>query len=270
MLRQLRQKKTMKRILWALAIIIIPAFVFWGAGSLVEKRANVGVIFGRNVYPSEYKNAWEAVRNEALMSYGSRFYEIADQFDLNSQAWERLIMLEEAKRKKITVPDAEVMTFIARVPFFLDPDGSFSHARYESILARTFKRIPRRFEEDMRESLIIARLAQEAAKGISVSEQEIDEALAKEKEREEANKKDNKKKAEKKETPGKELSEEELLVQKRNRIRSNLFIQKRVQALQAWRDDLYKRANLVSKLEPPAEEPSEELPEEEPTQEPTK
>ena len=51
LLKFLRKKKNMKRIVWGLAIIIIPAFVVWGAGSSGKKRGKgpyyAGKIFNK-------------------------------------------------------------------------------------------------------------------------------------------------------------------------------------------------------------------------------
>ena len=52
MLKILRNKKTAKKIWIGLAIIIIPAFAFWGfGGSMRSREDNVtaGRLFGKNV-----------------------------------------------------------------------------------------------------------------------------------------------------------------------------------------------------------------------------
>ena len=73
MLKQLRSKDVAKKILIGLAIIIIPAFVLWGAGSLRGGRSDrpryAGTIFGRKVSFQEYADSWRAVRNDARMRY---------------------------------------------------------------------------------------------------------------------------------------------------------------------------------------------------------
>ena len=261
MLRQLRHKKVMKRVLWVLAAIIIPAFVLLGSGSLGERRNYAGIIFGKKVSMNEYSSAWEAVKNEALMSYGSKFYEIAGQLDLYNQAWERLIMLREAGRKNIKVSDSEVISFISRVPFFLGKNGSFDQRRYDIILANTFRRPARRFEEDMRDSLMITKLVQSMFKDIAVSDEEVEKTLEERMETEEATQqregvppsdsKGGEKKDEKEETPQ----------EKKEKIRNLLLMKKRIGALQSWRNELFERAALVDNVKKP--EPEEEGPQEE-------
>ena len=58
LLKFLRKKKNMKLIIWGLAILIIPAFVLWGAGASRNKGKGpnyAGKIFNRK---SLSKNIW--------------------------------------------------------------------------------------------------------------------------------------------------------------------------------------------------------------------
>ena len=62
MLKKLRNKKTAKRIWIVLAILILPAFVLWGAGSFMRNKekgesAYAGKVFGRTVSTLEYQDA---------------------------------------------------------------------------------------------------------------------------------------------------------------------------------------------------------------------
>ena len=57
MLRQLRSKKVAKKILIGLAIIIIPAFVLWGARSSSRRGQGAsfaGAIFGKKISFEKY------------------------------------------------------------------------------------------------------------------------------------------------------------------------------------------------------------------------
>ena len=79
MLKQLRNKKTSKKILIGLAIVIIPAFAFWGFSSVIRKPGEslyVGTIFGKRITTSEYKSARNAVKNMSIMLYGNKFPEM--------------------------------------------------------------------------------------------------------------------------------------------------------------------------------------------------
>ena len=65
MLKSLRQKKVMKRILGPFAVLIILAFVLWGAGGLRESGNYAGTIFGKRVGLDEYRESLIAVTNQA-------------------------------------------------------------------------------------------------------------------------------------------------------------------------------------------------------------
>ena len=104
MLNILRKKKVMKPLLKTFVVIISMVFVLWGAGTLVERRRWAGEIYGKKVFVNEYVRAWEAEKNTALITYGpENFNRISELLDLPAKAWDRLIMLEEAKRQKIKV-----------------------------------------------------------------------------------------------------------------------------------------------------------------------
>jgi peptidyl-prolyl cis-trans isomerase D len=185
MLKQLRNRKVMKRILWTIAIIIIPAFVFWGAGSAFRKQKGpdcAGTIFGRKVSFEEYSAAWQAVKNQALMMYGDKFNEIYETLDLNRQAWDRLILLAEAKKRRVRVSDQEVVGTIQGLPF-LQSRGQFDKNAYRLILEQVFRMTAREFEEDMRGLLTIMKLKNAVIKNITVTDEEVSEAYRNENEK---------------------------------------------------------------------------------------
>ena len=104
MLKFLRNKKTAKKIWIGLAIIIIPAFAFWGfggAGNEHKENSTAGKIFGKNISNLEFKDSLIAVRTMAIMQFGDKLPEIEKYFNFQSQAWERLMLLYEAKRRRI-------------------------------------------------------------------------------------------------------------------------------------------------------------------------
>lgn len=176
MLRQLRKRKTMKRILWALVILIIPPFTFWGVGSVVRSKqkgpTGAGAIFGKSVSFEEHNNALQAVNHQAMMMYGSRLSDIYENLNLERQAWERLLLLKEAKRKGLRVKDKEVIETIQNFPFF-QSRGIFDNRSYELMIQQIFRIEPRQFEEEMRDSLTIAKLHDSVIKDVKITDEEI-------------------------------------------------------------------------------------------------
>ncbi|MDD5097969.1 MAG: SurA N-terminal domain-containing protein, partial [Candidatus Omnitrophica bacterium] len=112
MLKILRNKKTAKKVWIVLAIIIIPAFTLWGFGSSSRSRqenAPAGKIFGKSVSSQEFKKALAAARTAAILQFGDNFPKVEKYLNLESQAWERLILLQEAKNRKLDITDQEVV-----------------------------------------------------------------------------------------------------------------------------------------------------------------
>ncbi len=253
MLKQLRQKKTMKRILWVLALIIIPAFVLWGAGGLRESKNYAGMVFGKRVTLDEYRKSFAAARNKAFLLYGSDFYKMQEELDLDKAAWERIIMLKEAERQKIRASDEEVIARIASMPFFQNSEGYFSQRNYVMILNNTFRTSPRQFEEEMRQSMTIEKLAQPVFASVPEPlDTEIEEAIRKEREEIEGDK------GKEGEEEGEEIAEE-TEEERRERIRNELLMKKRLDVYQGWLTDLYRRAQAISYLEKEEEEETEEV-----------
>ena len=179
MLRALRNKKTAKKIWIILAIVIVPAFVLWGSGSLVRSKQEstyAGRIFGKNISILEFKDALNAERNKLILQLGDKLDELQKYINLESLAWGRLILLYEAKKRKITVTNQEVIESIKRHPLFQRSGQFDSRIYYERIPQ------PRIFEEQVRQNLILAKLYDAVTNTVSLSDKEIKEAYQKENE----------------------------------------------------------------------------------------
>ncbi len=179
MLKQLRHKKTAKKIWITLAILILPAFILWGSGSLISnKEADTfaGQIFGRRIPFSEYKDALDAARNQAVIQFGEEFSE--KDLNLKSLAWERLLLLYEAKKRKLSANDKEVIAAIESYPFF-QRKGQFDNGIYSQMLQYVFHTQPRVFEEQARQNLIIGKLYTQATRSVKLADEETKEAYRK-------------------------------------------------------------------------------------------
>lgn len=180
MLKKLRHKKTAKKVWIILAVLIVPAFVFWGfGGALREKQESgyVGIIFGKKISLLEYKDALAAVKNQAIMQFGDNLPEIQKYLDLNSQAWERLLLLAEAKKRKIKAGNEEVVELIRGYSFF-QRKGQFDEQIYVEML-KYFRTPPRIFEEQARQNLILSKLYRDVTDEVTLTEEEIKEEYRK-------------------------------------------------------------------------------------------
>ncbi len=177
MLKQLRNKKTARWIWIGLAILVLPAFVFWGLGSAVKSRDKnqpslAGRIFDRPISFPEYKDAYEAVRNQAVMQLGDNFSQMQQYLNLDSQAWERLTLLAEAKKRRISASNQEIIELIAGYPFF-QRRGKFNDRLYEETIKYVFHTQSRIFEEQIRQSIIISKLFQQITNSLTISPEEV-------------------------------------------------------------------------------------------------
>lgn len=175
MLKILRNKKTAKKVWIGLAIIIIPAFAFWGFGGSSRDRkdaAPIGKIFGRNISGLEYNKSLVAVKTSALIQFGDKLPEVEKYLNLESQAWERLILLYEAKKRRINASDKEVVETIQNTPYFRDKKG-FNNKAYSEILRYVFRLQARTYEEQVRQSLILTKLYNQITKDVKVNDEQI-------------------------------------------------------------------------------------------------
>ena len=175
MLRILRNKKTAKKIWIGLAIIIIPAFALWGFGGASRDRQEAsiaGKIFGKNISNLEFKNSLVAVKTSALMQYGDKLPEIEKYLNFQGQALTRLILLHEARMRRINVTDNEIVEAIQNAPSFQDKNG-FSNRIYQEALRYGLRLQPRIFEEQTRQNITLAKLYHQITQNVKFSDDQI-------------------------------------------------------------------------------------------------
>ena len=161
------------------------AFVLWGIGTMVlggksqKGPTFAGTIFNKKISFEQYSDSYNAGRDLAIMQYGDNLPMVIKYLDLEGKAWERLILLAEAKRQNIKVSDQEVVETIKTYPFF-QKDGKFDTDIYNYVLKYRLNTDPSNFETETRNSLVIMKLREIALKGVRVSEEEVNEAYKKE------------------------------------------------------------------------------------------
>lgn len=181
MLKKLRNKKIQKKIWIVLLIFILPAFVLWGLSSAVRSRRQesaAGKILNKKVSQLDFNDALEAVKNMAIIQFGDKFNEVYKALDLDNQAWERLILLDEAKKRRIHVSDKEVVELLESYPFF-QRDGKFDDRVYSEMLQYVFRTQPRIFEEQTRQNIMLSKLFKEVTANLALNGSEIREEYRK-------------------------------------------------------------------------------------------
>ncbi|MCX5681812.1 MAG: peptidylprolyl isomerase [Candidatus Omnitrophica bacterium] len=176
MLRILRKKGVAKKILWVLAVMITVSFVFWGISSSLTRKETSGTyagkIFGQNVSPREFENASQHVRNQLILRYGENFNKVENQINIESEAWDRLILIHEGKKRRIEISNQNVIAAIKGFPFF-QRDKKFDKQLYDQIIQYVFRCTPRDFEEGIRESLIFEKIYKQEIQAIKLSDEDV-------------------------------------------------------------------------------------------------
>ena len=173
----MRSKKFSRRVLAVFAVVFIPAFLFWGvSGSLSGRQPLVGMISGHKITSKTFIESREGMKVQIILGNYTNYSAIQKILQnrelINNMTWERLILLDEAKRKKITISNEDVVNFIASHPLF-QKNGVFDKTIYNALLKNTLSLLPRDFEEYVRENLAIQAIRQKIIKDINVSDEEI-------------------------------------------------------------------------------------------------
>lgn len=181
MLKLLRKKGIAKKILWFVAVIIILSFGVFGTAYQLSSRENItsaGKIFGKKTTPEEYASSLRHAESQAILRYGENFDKIRQFLNLESEAWDRLILLHEARKRRIKISNEDVIKTIEGFEFF-KKDGKFSADLYAKIIRYVFRSEPRDFEEGVRESLIFAKIYEQETSSLTLLEDETQEEYKK-------------------------------------------------------------------------------------------
>ncbi|MCD4780759.1 MAG: SurA N-terminal domain-containing protein [Candidatus Omnitrophica bacterium] len=175
MLKLLRHKGFNKKILWAVAIVIILSFGFFGSANYLTRSnqfTHFGEIFGKKISREDFLKAYKNTEIQALLRHGNNYSQVREFLNLESETWDRLILLHKAKRQGIKIPDEEVIETIQKTPFF-QRNNQFDSLLYKNILRYSLQITPRAFEESIRDLLTIAELVQQASADVTVTDDEI-------------------------------------------------------------------------------------------------
>lgn len=179
MLKLMRNKELKKKVIWFVSIIIIISFGFFGTAYLITDSVNsrgAGKIFGKKISHPDFEKAYNEARIQAILRYGENFENIKQYLDLKTQAWDRLILLHEAKKMRINVSNQEIIDTIAQYPFF-QRNNQFDTLLYNDILRYVFRVSARDFEESTRDSIRITKIFDSITNDITVTNEEVLESF---------------------------------------------------------------------------------------------
>jgi len=175
MLKFLRKKGVMKKFLWVVAIGIIVMFGFGGQAYLLKNRGQniyAGKIFGKTISIEEYEKNFKQTHIQTMIRYGADYNKIRGYLNLDSETWDRIILLHEARKRGIKITDQDVIKLVQSYGFF-QREGHFDRTLYQDILQYGFKIKSRDFEEGIRDSLKLVRLFDQVTRDVTVSDQDI-------------------------------------------------------------------------------------------------
>ncbi len=136
-----------------------------------EVLSGAGKIFGKDISWETYYANQQWVR----LWYPDEFNQLDSAITqpiVEQETWDRLILLEEAKRQGIKISEKELAAFIRTMPLFLE-EGQFVSTRYYRLL-EMLNMSPSQFEGLLKTTLMVEELVeQQRAMDITVSEEDI-------------------------------------------------------------------------------------------------
>jgi peptidyl-prolyl cis-trans isomerase D len=161
MLRILREHATS----WMLKLLLLGVavtFISWGGYSYFrEKKVTyAAMVNGITIGDREYRDAFQNAIKQYREALGPTFSEkMIEELRLKDQVLDNLIakilILQEAKRLGLSIPDEELRETIESVPAF-QVNGRFDKRSYERFLSLS-RMTPEEFEQSQRESLLISK-----------------------------------------------------------------------------------------------------------------
>lgn len=167
MLKQIRENARIPLYL------LIVAFIGLYAISGHETNPPAGKIFGKKIPVSDFQKAYNGARTQLIMRYGELPRDIKIESVIEDEAWNRLIMLYEAKRERIKVSDKEIVDYVKEISAFNDKSGRFSKRQYEEILKYSFGLAPNEFEQQVKENLMIGKLVDKQSQDIKLTDEDV-------------------------------------------------------------------------------------------------
>lgn len=163
MLKVLRNPKTKKNIFIILALVIIPPFVIWGVMTESEPGAMPNDALarykGRQIPISEYLKSYKASQHQLMLTLGEAYGQIGSRINIKGEAFDRILLLDHAKREKISVTDREVVDWIGRQDAFRGKNG-FDDRHYKLFCEQVMRIQPREFEEEVRQMLTLQKIGE--------------------------------------------------------------------------------------------------------------
>lgn len=159
-----------RKIIWGLIFVIIPAFILWGSIYYFSARRKniVGTIENHPILAQDFYRYIKLAQLHYLFLSKDGYPRDLSREQLEAQAWQLYLLLWKVNKDKIIVSDQEVVEAIKN---FFSLGKKFDKDLYFRILKR-YRVEPRVFEEFIRKKLKINKLFDKYIK-IEVKDEEI-------------------------------------------------------------------------------------------------
>jgi peptidyl-prolyl cis-trans isomerase D len=181
MIRLMRERS--RFLLWTLVIIVVISFSLWGTYSFQDDYSpstKIGRIGGREVSLQEYQKVMQRMYYQLVLTSGHDI-PISEQLNehLQNQAWQRLLLLEEAKQLGMSVSDQEIAEFIRRMPIFWSEEtGGYQPEKYLQFVQKRLSSLGLnevQFHDMIRDTILGERMTALIVSSARVAPTEMDE-----------------------------------------------------------------------------------------------
>lgn len=168
----------LKWTLFAVIAVFILGFVFWSGGPSQDPASQVVAKVGNErITAVEFDRQYRAqVERYRQMYQGNFSPELERALDLPKNVLdsmiERMLRLEAAQRMNLSVSDKELAEKIVTLPFFQEAGQFIGREKYERML-RGNGIAPERFEEELREDLLLQKYGDLVKASVVVPESEL-------------------------------------------------------------------------------------------------
>lgn len=176
MFKKLIQSKALRsRTAWLItAVLILPFLLFFhfSGGPEGAPGGAAGSLFGQRVPWDRF----DAQRRWVRLQWALQFGQIPESLEpmVDGYTWDRLLLIEAARREGLRVSDRELAGFIQGMPSFQD-QGRFVPDRYYEFLA-SLGSSPSSFERLIRQDLMVERLTTRIKDRVQVTDDDVRQA----------------------------------------------------------------------------------------------
>ncbi|MCX8083085.1 MAG: SurA N-terminal domain-containing protein [bacterium] len=179
-----RKKRNMKIILWVIAILIIPGFIWWGVGIGGDKGQYYAARVNREyITLRDYYKELGRIDEQYRKIFGDKASELLkglniEQGVLESMIRERLL-LQEARKRRIKVFNNEIVEVVKSDPVFLDEKGRFDEQKFRTVISSYSPEELRKIEEEIKKKIIIEKLKEMVVSeaNISITDAEVEKYI---------------------------------------------------------------------------------------------